>query len=393
MNLKNRWIWIGSLALVALLLLTLFAAPRSALLQQGSTYSRAPSGYGAWYAYMEQQKLPIQRWQRPLNQLLKPSEATPSIKEITWTPASLTQTQPNAPITLIRINSGSSWSSVLDEDWIKQGNVLVSVGVRTPVTQAPFRSLLESPVGTVKIETTRRLDLNKVAAKDRQFLQARLSDSHGAVVWERQMGKGKIIYANASDLAANAYQDESGNFKFLAQIVSEPNHPIYVDEYLHGYKDKETITQETAGSLIGYLAKTPLLLLAIQAVVLVLVLIWGQNHRFGPAKLITEPAVDNSQAYIQALSSVLQKANCRDFVIETIGKAEQMQLQRLLGLGSAPLDPQVVIQAWVQQTGRPATEIQDCFNSMSTPPISDAELLAWLNKLQMIHRQVDRQLE
>ncbi|QYO63542.1 hypothetical protein [Leptolyngbya sp. 7M] len=139
----------------------------------------------------------------------------------------------------------------------------------------------------------------------------------------------------------------------------------------------------------SYLAKTPLALLAIQAAVLLLVLIWGQR-RLGPAKRLVEPTLDNSEAYVQALSRVLQKANCSDFVVQTIGKAEQFRLQRALGLGSEPVEPQTLVEAWVQQTGQPATELEAVLAPLNQlRRLSNRELLLWLENLQTLQRQLN----
>lgn len=393
MNFKNRWVWVGLLVLV-ILLLTLWAAPQSKKLQHGSTYSRAPAGYGAWYAYMEQQKLSIQRWQRPLDKLPASDQLTPPVKQVgNWIKGQgdqAAQAQPFVPLTLLQINSGFSKLSIFNEEWVKRGNVLVLIGETMPVTKAPFRTAIESSVGPVKVETTRRYSPAHAPWEERQSSQLLLSDTFGTVVWERPLGQGRVIYAVTPYLAANAYQDEPGNFKFLAQLVSEPGYPIYVDEYLHGYRDKETIAAEQSKGLIGYLAKTPLLLLAIQATVLFLVLIWGQNQRLGPPKRLVGETIDNSEAYIQALAGVLQKANCSDFVVGTIGKAEQLQIQRALGLGANPVDPQTIVEAWVQQTGRPAREMQTVLAPvLKAERLSDQALLRWLDQLQMVRRQLE----
>lgn len=381
----RRWVWVGIVALVVMVLLSLVVAPQNQQ-QQGSTYSRAPSGYGAWYAYMEQQDLPIQRWQRPLAELVE--QAAPPAQEVVSNRArsgqeKLAQREQlliPASVTLMQINNRAARFKVVDEDWVARGNVVVLVGVRTPVSKAPFRSLLSSPVGDIKIETSRR--------ENRRTAQPRLQDQYGMVVWEEVRGQGKIIYIATPHFAANAYQDQPGNFKFLAQLASAPGHAIFVDEYSHGYKDQDTIAAQT-DSLASYLAKTPLLLLAIQAAVILLVLIWGRNQRLGLPRPVLEPTVDNSEAYIQALAAVLQKANCREFVIETIGKAEQRQVQRALGLGNTLLEPQAVIDAWVQQTGRSAAEMQEILEPTQSRRLSDQSLRLWLSKLQTVRRQLE----
>jgi hypothetical protein len=384
---NRRWLGLGGVALLALILVSLFAAPHAATLQQGSTYSRVPGGYGAWYAYMKEQGIPIQRWQKPLDQLFHPSQPSHPLDQavpIRFSTSVLDAIR--SPITFVQITPNPIPTG-FSEEWVSRGNVLIKVGERATVTAAPFSSNLKSAAGRVKIETSRRhIERVKQPEEEQSSL---LSDAFGDVVWEVSIGKGRIIYVSTPYLAANAYQKESGNFKFLMQLVTEPNHQIYVDEYLHGYKDKAVIAQETAQGLITYLAKTPLVLVAVQTSVILLVLIWGQNQRLGRPVKLTDPAVDNSKAYVQALASVLQKASCSEFVVETVGKAEQLQVQRSLGLGPDLFDPEAVIAAWVQQTGRPASELEDLLNLTQHPrQLNERGMLVWLSKMQAVRRTI-----
>ncbi|MFM7426326.1 MAG: DUF4350 domain-containing protein [Elainella sp.] len=379
--LKNRWVWLG-LLLTGLLLLSLFFAPSPGQ-TQGSTYSRAPSGYGAWYAYMQSQTQ-IQRWQRPLNDL-EPSSPLPPTQQVSLNsqsppPPHLPTSPPPpplTPITLIRVNSRSPGVS---EDWIRRGNVLVLVGRRAPVTAAPFRQTIASPDGAVQIATSRRFDRRSNRASDEKVW---LEDRFGPIVQEQTLGQGRVIAVVTPYLAANAYQDAGGNFKFLARLVTEPGYPIYIDEYLHGYRDQQEQIDNAPQSWLSYFAQTPVLLLAVQAAVLLLLLVWGEGQRLGPAQPLPEPRPDNSAAYIQALAGVLEKAGCEDFVGQTIGRAEQLRLQRDLGLGTTLLEPQVVIDAWVKQTGRPAAELEFLVQASRRPR---GTLKSWLAQVRALRR-------
>ncbi|HEY9699762.1 MAG TPA: DUF4350 domain-containing protein [Trichocoleus sp.] len=364
MNRRNQWWGIG-FAFLVLVLLSFFLAPRSNNLQQGSTYSRAPGGYGAWYAEMQQQGTPIQRWQKPPDQL--------------WNSAGVEGlSQPSRPIVLLRIGGSRGETTSFSRDWVRQGNILVQLGVPVPATDAPFSSMIQSPVGGVKVETSRR--------ETSQQGKALLRDAQGAIVWEEAIGVGRVVSASTSFLAANAYQDEPGNFKFLAQLVRQPGYPIWVDEYLHGHKDANIIAQEGAQTVIGYLAKTPIVLLVVQSSLVLLILIWGLNQRLGQPIALLEPQLDNSEAYIQALAGVLRKANSHDFVVQTIGRAEQIQIQQSLRLGKELLDPEIVIAAWTEQTGRSATELRQVLAALHQQKWSERELQDWLKKVQTVRQ-------
>lgn len=360
MKLPQKYLWLLGLTLAVIISLTLFLAPQNSKLTSGSTYNRAPDGYGAWYAFMEKQGTPIKRWQKPIQDLPKSKNS----------------------VTLLRVSS-----DVADErdyyfnadEWVARGNTLVILGVAKPATEAAFTTSQESEVGKVKIETRRRK--TELSKKEKQ----RLGDDFGAIVWEQKVGKGKFIYSSTPYLAANAYQDEPGNYKFLAKLVTEGSKSVLVDEYIHGYKDKEVIQKEGKASWIDYLAKTPLASIFVQAGVILVVLVVAKNRRFGQAVSLKSPVVDNTEAYIQALAAVLRKANSSEFVVEAIGKEEKMQLQKELGLGTTPADNQTAIETWVKQTGRPASELEQVLHLQSKKNrISEKSLLNWLEKWQKI---------
>jgi hypothetical protein len=377
MKLSNRRLWLfGAIAIGAIVLITLLAAPASNKLASGSTYNRTPEGYGAWYAFMSQRGTPIQRWRKPFEELANNQEAQ--------------------PLTLLRVNPNLTQQelSEKEQDWVKSGNTLVILGVRQPVTEAPFSTTHNVEAGSIKIDTQRRV-------KDER--EQLLGDRFGTIVWQETIGKGRAIFAVTPHLAANAYQDIPGNYEFLAQIVtssgegeknllsfnSQSSASVWVDEYIHGYKDSEVIKREQRDNVYGYLAKTPVFPASVQILILLLVAIWAGNRRFGKPLTLSAPEVDNSKAYIQALGGVLQKANSSEFVMEVVGKEEQLQLQKALFLGETPLDNSSLVDAWVEQTERPATELEQLLQVQSQKRrLSETQLLTWLSKWEQIRRHL-----
>lgn len=397
MNLSKRRLWLlGAIAITAIIIITLLFAPANNKVNSGSTYNRAPDGYGAWYAFMSKRGTEVQRWQKPFEDFAKNQDTKP-------------------PSTLLRIYSKliPEGVSETDKKWVEQGNTLVNLGVRAPVTSAPFSSLHPASAGEIKIDTGRRSPSDKKQILDDQF---------GAIVWKKTLGKGTVYFSSTSHLAANAYQDFPGNYEFLAGLVTQLEggeqeiegtqqalavkliqnsidpqsqqtrkilNKVWVDEYIHGYKDPEVLEREYEGNLFTYLAKTPLFPVLIQGTIILLVAIFAGWNRFGQPVTLSAPQVDNSEAYIQALAGVLQKANSTDFAVEIIGKEEQLQLQKALLLGQASLESETLTNAWVEQTGRKAAELSELMPSPSHKRrISDSDLLAWLGKWQQIRQHL-----
>ena len=358
MKRSNRLAWMGAIALAAIVLLSLIAAPNNTKINTGSTYNRASDGYGALYAFMQQQGISIKRWQKPFSDI-----------------------QPeNSPVTFLQV-SGYPRETILDSqerEWVEKGNTLIILGAGARVTEAKFSTMQKSPQGDIKIDTRRRYQ--KANSK-----QVNLGDRFGAVVWEENYKKGKVIFSTTPYLAANAYQDYLSNFKYLANLVTEKSNTVFVDEYIHGYKDADVRKKESEGDLSSFFAKTPLFPILIQGCILLLILIWAQNRRFGKPVALDTPVVDNSEAYIQALAGVLQKADTTDFVVEMVGKQEQLQLQKALGLGQILLERQALINFWIEKTGASAAELDAVLKLQSgKKSISERELLSWLGKWRNI---------
>jgi hypothetical protein len=382
---RRNWI-IGAIILGTIIFLTLAMAP-GAKNSAGSTFGRGPDGYGAWYAFMEKRGTPLERWKRPLKELFGQSQQATVLQIYDGTASdSLNTTIPSL------IDSKDSKEGLAA--WIKRGNTLVVLGLDTPisrllmvisVTRAEFSTRQESPEGPVKIETTRRFQPDPKQTDNRN--KAWLSDRFGTTVWQQSLGKGQIFYAVTPHLGANAYQDEAGNFPFLAKIVTQGGDRLLVDEYLHGYKERDVVTQEAAQNWMGYLAKTPLLPIFVQGLIVFVLFVWAENRRFGSVQRVNPPAFDNSQSYIQALARVLEKSQSYGFVVDVVGKEEQLQLQRKLGLDSKS-DADDLLASWIEQMGHPADALQHVLNLQSQKqPISDADFINWLEQLQTVRNQ------
>ena len=83
---------------------------------------------------------------------------------------------------------------------------------------------------------------------------------------------------------------------------------------------------------------------------IVLILIFVYNNTLEKKKNLARATANNSQEYINALATILQNAQSREFIIKTIGEVEQLKLQKKLGLKVGKQDRESLVQAWTQQT-------------------------------------------
>jgi Domain of unknown function (DUF4350) len=383
-------------AVVIIILVTVVGALSSGDRLKGSSYSLEPQGYGAWYQKMVDRGVAIERWRKPVTRVFTK--------------------YPNGT-TLLQVNSELQEFALdlPEKKWIEAGNTLVVLGVDALSNDIEFSQNLASPQGEVKIETTRRF---RVTDSSSSYFRlpaiptSIVSDDHGAVVWQSLIGKGKLILATTPYLAANAYQDSPANYDLLTALTTSNQQRIVVDEYLHGYRNLRKPRQpgdldfpddlqqpddegeKEKDDLISYFTKTPFLVAFVNICLLLGVLVWQQNRRFGAVVIPQPPQVDNSVAYIQALGGILRQAQSSEFVLQNIGKAEQLKLQQLLGLGNKQLvDRQTLTDAWLAQTKLPAADLPVILQlAPSHQRFTEAELQQWLSKLQAMGDKLKRQL-
>jgi Domain of unknown function (DUF4350) len=403
---KQYW-KLGLVAIAVIVLLTIASAMGGDARQAGSSYSLAANGYSAWYRSISENAnnsdFKIQRWQKSFPQITR----FPTYESGT----TLLQIQPQ--LEQLEITN-------LQQEWVSQGNTIVILGVTAPATETPFQTDLTSPQGVVRIETTRRFEpgLTRSGSLKDAEIKTILSDRSGSVINQFDIGAGKIIIATTPHLAANAYQEFQPNYQLLTELVTQDRQQILVDEYIHGYVDRDRksmidpktgkvipngkidpITGEVipgeedgdgVGDAFGYLLKTPLIVVLLNLLLGTIVLIWQQNRRFGRVIIPKTPEVDNSEAYIQALGGVLRQANSSEFVVQNIGKAEQLSWQQKLGLGRDRLvESQTLITAWENQTKFPTGDLRFVLQLMAgARRLTPAELTLWLAKIQTIDRQL-----
>jgi Domain of unknown function (DUF4350) len=382
---------IGLVGLMAIVLLTVVSATGGDIRQSGSSYSKTPDGYGAWYQMMVDRGVKIRRWEKTFLRLTK-------------------DTADSKGTTLLRVNSQLEPFQLTEPQrkWIELGNTIVCLGVSAPAQDGTFSGMFPSPQGAVKIETKRRLKSNlPIGGLPKDISEAViLSDRYGSFIVEYAVGKGRLILATTPHLAANTYQDNRPNYELLANLVTVDRQQLIVDEYIHGYRDRskknpgnkagetndgtDDNSEERTGDILGYLANTPLIIVLLNLTLGMIVVVWQQNQRFGRIIIPKAPQIENSEAYIQALGGVLRQANSSEFVIQNIGRSEQLSWQKKLGLGGERLvDSDILITAWETRTKLPTEDLRFVLKlTTASRRLSPTELTTWLKKLQTISHQL-----
>jgi Domain of unknown function (DUF4350) len=358
------WGWVLIAALCLILIVTA-TAPTS--YPKGSSYDNALNGYAQWYRFMETQQHPVKRWRRAYSQLSGTGQTMIQVADVEG------------------FQSAELGASEI-LNWVKNGNTLIELSWAGSVTGAPFVSDLPTPKGAVRIETTRRYE-------PRSFDEALLKDEFGTVIGLKTFQKGEVIKIAYPWLGAGNYVNQGGNFQALADLATQRKGTIWVDEWIHGYRDKETtsvLSGDKTQDLWDYFAQRPIAVIAGQGVLLLLLLLWGQNQRFGALTRIAPPPRNSNEQYIQALADTLNTHGHTEYVLALLGQSLRDRLKSRLSLVGADLagdgDGAIAAQ-WATVTGRPASELLELLEQSSAKKrLRDSELLAWVQQADTILR-------
>jgi Domain of unknown function (DUF4350) len=358
------WILIASLCLI--LIVTAMAPPDY---PKGSSYENTLSGYAQWYRFMETQHHPIERWRRDYRQLKGTGQTLIQVADVEGSQS----TELGTPEILA---------------WVKNGNTLIELSWAGGVTGAPFLSDLPTPKGTVRIETTRRYGSNN-------FDEVLLKDAFGGVIGLATFQKGEVIKIAYPWMGAGNYVNvnQGANFQVLADLATQRKGTIWVDEWIHGYRDLEptsVLADDKTQDLWGYFAERPIAVMAGQGVLLLLMLLWGQNQRFGALIRVAPPTRNSNEQYIQALADTLNTHGHTEYVLALLGQSLRDRLKSRLSLVGADLagdgDGAIAAQ-WATVTGRPAAELLELLEQSSTDKrLRDSELLTWVQQADTILR-------
>ncbi len=355
------------MGLLCLTLIVSIGAPKS--YPNGSSYDSSLSGYAQWYGFMESQNHPVQRWRRAYSQLKGEKQTLIQVADVERF------TEPNLES-----------SEILD--WVKQGNTLIVLNWGGEVSGAPFRSDLTTPKGNVRLETTRRY-----ATRVENFDDVLLKDSFGAAIGSKDFDKGQVIKGVYPWMGSGIYAQKGANFQVLADLATEQQGTIWVDEWLHGYRDLEpepALAKSKPQDLWSYFARRPIAVMAGQGVLLLALLLWGQNQRFGALLRIAPPPRNSSEQYIQALADTLNTHGHTEYVLALLGQSLRDRLRSRLGIvgadGAGEADGAIATE-WAGVTGRPSSELLELLKqSTAQKRLRDSELLAWVQQADTILR-------
>lgn len=152
-----------------------------------------------------------------------------------------------------------------------------------------------------------------------------VADELGALLVDYPHGAGRIIILSDPYMVANGGLQLRDNLRLAINAITSSGGLIAFDEYHQG-------RGITRNAFVGYFAGTPVLPIAAQIVVLVLLVLWTRGRRFGRPLPLKQVDRRSSLEFVASMSELQQRSRAFDLAIENIYSRTRRVLARHAGV-------------------------------------------------------------
>jgi hypothetical protein len=155
-----------------------------------------------------------------------------------------------------------------------------------------------------------------------------LGDEQGAVLADFDYGRGRIVFLADPFVVANNGIGRGANLKLALNLVNSlggRDHPVFFDEFLHGYRQAET-------TILGYFRGTSFVWVLAQGLLIAVLIAWSAGRRFARPLPLPKEDRNSPLEFVSSMARLQQTAKARDLALENIYPRFRARLTRSLGL-------------------------------------------------------------
>jgi hypothetical protein len=152
-----------------------------------------------------------------------------------------------------------------------------------------------------------------------------LVDDQGALLVDWAYGSGRVAILTDPYIVSNGGIRLNDNLQLAVNLLTAGDGLIAFDEYHQG-------KGRSQNSLAGYFAGTPVLLVAAQVGLLVLLILWTRGRRFGRPLPLAQVDRRSSLEFVASMAELQQRARAFDLAIENVYTRMRRVLARHAGV-------------------------------------------------------------
>ncbi len=211
-----------------------------------------------------------------------------------------------------------------------------------------------------------------------------IADSNGALLVDYSYGAGKVVILSDPYIVSNGGIKLNDNLQLAINAITARDGVIAFDEYHQG-------RGVTENAFAAYFAGTPVLALAAQIVLLVLLMLWTNARRFG--RPLPLPQVDrrSSLEFVASMAELQERSRAFDLAIENIYTRTRRVLARLAGLdynsSRSEIASRVAERSSIDEH-QLETLMRQCEEAINGAPISARQSIDLVRRLRDVERRL-----
>jgi len=207
-----------------------------------------------------------------------------------------------------------------------------------------------------------------------------LQERSGALLVDFPHGAGRITVLSDPFMVANGGIQLEDNLQLALNTIASSNGMVAFDEYHQGRGSAQN-------AWAAYLAGTPILAIAGQLVLVLLVIVWTQARRFG--RPLPLPQVDrrSSLEFVASMAELQQRARALDLAIENIYSRTRRVLTRYAGVDYHSSRSEIAERVAERSTlNRERLEevMRECEEAINGTPVTERQSIALVRRLREI---------
>ena len=211
-----------------------------------------------------------------------------------------------------------------------------------------------------------------------------IADDKGALLIDYTYGLGSVVILSDPYLVSNNGIKLDDNLQLALNVLTAREGLIAFDEFHQG---KGAIQNNFA----GYFAGTPVLLIAGQVALLVLLILWSRGRRFGRALPLTQVDRRSSLEFVASMAELQQRARAFDLAIENIYTRTRRVLARHAGVDYNSSRSEIASRIASRGTidaHRLETLMRQCEDVINGAPCSWRESIDLVRRLREVERDL-----
>jgi len=332
----------------------------SELAPNRSTYHAGPTGTRALYDFLSESGYKVMRWREQPNRLI--TDAGRNVKTLvyigsTQLPFAEEHAEPilgwvaaGGRLVLIDrypppslLPKSGDWvigmrtfmSPFIGSDPADPKDMTMSVTALQPVQPTVFTKDVQSVLPSrfaarVTITPAKPVvesedDEEEEASSNSPAAAVHVADEQGPLLVDYRYGSGRIIILSDPYLVANGGIELKDNLKLAVNTITSSGGLVAFDEYHQG-------RGITSNAFVSYFAGTPVIPIAIQIVLIVLVVLWTQARRFARPLPMKQVDRRSSLEFVASMSELQERSRAFDLAIENIYSRTRRVLARHAGV-------------------------------------------------------------